>query len=219
LVLLGTSQPIEFDPVTVPDAIIRYTIDGSDPTPTSAVYKGAIRLNRDGQVRAAIFRPNGTHSAVTTIAAVSIRPDESAKIAGINRRVLDGVFAKCPDPSAFQAVVAKNVASVGLGEYAGRDNYALQFDGFLRIPADGEYTFYLGSDDGSKMWLGDQLVADNDGLHAFGEKRLKLNLPKGDYPFRIVMFEQGGSESLRFSVEAMGQTKQLVPDAWYWSKG
>jgi hexosaminidase len=219
LVLLGTSQPIEFDPVTVPDAIIRYTIDGSDPTPTSAVYKGAIRLNRAGPVRAAIFRPNGTHSAVTTIAAVSIRPDESAKIAGINRRVLDGVFAKCPDPSAFQAVVAKNVASVGLGEYAGRDNYALQFDGFLRIPADGEYTFYLGSDDGSKMWLGDQLVADNDGLHAFGEKRLKLNLPRGDYPFRIVMFEQGGSESLRFSVEAMGQTKQLVPDAWYWSKG
>ncbi|MBC8063982.1 MAG: family 20 glycosylhydrolase, partial [Chlorobia bacterium] len=218
VVLLGNTQPIEFESIGMPEAVIRYTIDGTEPTPKSPIYQGPIRLNRAGMVKAAIFRPNGTKSETVSVAAVSIRPDESPKIQGVNRKVLQGTFAKCPEIAQFTNLPSKNVTEIGVGEFANQDNYALHFEGFVRIPADGEYTFYLGSDDGSRMWLGEQLVVDHDGLHGFIEKRLRVRLPKGDYPFRIVMFEQAGAESVRLSYETAGGTKQMVPTSWLWSK-
>ncbi len=218
VVLLGNSQPIEFERVAMPEAVIRFTIDGSDPTPKSTSYGGPIRLNRAGSVRAAIFRPNGTRSDIVNVAAVSIKPDLSPKILGVNRKVLSGTFTKCPEIAAFTSLPAKNLAEVGLGEFTEKENFALHFEGFLRIPADGEYTFNLGSDDGSRMWLGETLVIDNDGLHGYVEKRLRIRLPKGDYPFRVVMFEAGGAEALRLFVESPGVTKQLVPQNWFWAK-
>jgi hexosaminidase len=218
LVLLGSTQPVEFERPETPNSTIRFTVDGKEPTGSSAAYMGPIRLNRPGIVKAAVFRPSGTKSETVSVRAISIKTDDSAKIAGVNRRVVEGAFSKCPAFDAFRTAVAKNVTEIGLGEFAGKDNFALQYDGYLRIPADGEYTFWLGSDDGSKMWLGDILAIDNDGLHPNIEKRLKLTLPKGDYPFRIIMFEQGGSEALKLSVEGPGLSVRQVPESWLWSK-
>jgi hypothetical protein len=68
------------------------------------------------------------------------------------------------------------------------------------------------------MWLGDAPVIDNDGLHAYQEKSVKLKLNHGDYPFKVVMFEQGGAERLTLAYELDGGTRQLVPAEWLWSK-
>jgi len=216
--MLGNAQPVEFEDVNMPDAVIRYTIDGTEPTPQSPEYRGSIRLNRAGVVKAAVFRPTGTKSDTVSIAAISIKADDSPKIQGVNRKVLLGEFKLCPDISQFTSLGSKNVAEVGLGEMAGKDNYALHFEGYIRIPADGEYIFNLASDDGSKMWIGESLVVNHDGTHPYLEKRLRVRLPKGDYPFRIIMFEATGDDYLRLFVEGAGMTKQLIPASWLWSK-
>jgi hypothetical protein len=41
----------------------------------------------------------------------------------------------------------------------------LQFYGRISIPATALYTFYLTSDDGSRLLIDGQLVCDNAGLH------------------------------------------------------
>jgi len=219
LVLLGNSSPVEFEAPAVPGVVIRYTVDGSEPTVKSPEYVGPIRLNRPGVVKAATFRGSGTKSGTVTVPVVSLKADDTAgKINGVNRHVRMGSFSTCPDPKTFDAT-AKNVVSVGLDELATQENYALLFDGFIRIPSDGEYTFYLGSDDGSRLWLDGNLAIDNDGLHAYGEKRLRVRLPKGDYPFKLVMFQGGGAAGLRLFVEGPGMVKQLIPATMLWSKG
>ncbi len=217
VVLLGNGQPIEFEAPTVPDSVIRYTIDGTEPTATSPIYRGSIRLNRAGTVRAAVFRTGGAKSQSTLVSAVSIQMDVSAKIQGINRKVVLGTYSKCPPLRDFAGLTSTNVGDFGL-QGTPEDNFAVLFDGFIRLPDAGQYTFYLGSDDGSKMWIGDALVVDNDGLHGYIEKRLRLNLPSGDLPVKVMMFEQGGAQSLRMFVERNGGTKQLVPAGWLWSK-
>lgn len=219
LVRLEGQQPVEFEVPQVPGAKVRYTIDGSEPTAKSAEYLGAIRLNRPGVVKAATFRSSGTSSNVVRVSVVSLKPDDSAgKVNGVNRRMLSSRFDKCPLPSAFSTATPKNVVEIGLGELVDKDDYALCFEGYLRIPAEGEYTFYLGSDDGSQMWLGNTLAIDNDGLHGYGEKKLKIRLPKGDYPFKVVMFEQGGAEYLRMFVEGEGMVKSMIPASMLWSR-
>lgn len=39
----------------------------------------------------------------------------------------------------------------------------MQFSGSLLVPATEMYTFYLSSDDGSRLWLDGKLVIDHDG--------------------------------------------------------
>lgn len=219
LVMLSSAQPIEFMTPSTPQSKIRYTIDGTDPTAKSPEYRGAIRLNKAGVVKAAVFRPTGTRSDIVQVAAVSLKTEDGEKVNGVNRRVIDGKFSSCPPLDAFKNVASKNVIEIGVGEWAGKDDYAMLFEGYLRVPQDGEYTFWLGSDDGSRLWIADVLAIDNDGLHGYEQKRLKVTLPKGDYPFKVVMFEAGGAENLRLFVEGPGLTQRLVPIEWLWSKG
>ena len=39
----------------------------------------------------------------------------------------------------------------------------MQFYGWIEFPQTGNYTFYLRSDDGSRLWLDGVIIADNDG--------------------------------------------------------
>ena len=48
--------------------------------------------------------------------------------------------------------------------------FALVFEGFISIPADGVYTFYCRSDDGTILYIDKQLVVDNDFNHGMIEK-------------------------------------------------
>jgi hypothetical protein len=45
--------------------------------------------------------------------------------------------------------------------------YAIEFKGQIRLPkCDGDCVLRLTSDDGSKLFIDDELVIDNDGLHS-----------------------------------------------------
>ncbi|MEM8607394.1 MAG: DUF4215 domain-containing protein [Myxococcota bacterium] len=79
-----------------------------------------------------------------------------------------------------------------------RDNdFAFRFRGFLEIVQAGNYTFYTNSDDGSKLFLDDVEVVDNDGLHGPTEvASAPIALTPGFYPIEVTMFERGGGQVL-----------------------
>ncbi len=49
--------------------------------------------------------------------------------------------------------------------------YALRFTGEIQIDQAGKYTFFTSSDDGSRLYIDNQLVVDNDGVHVMVEKQ------------------------------------------------
>ena len=54
------------------------------------------------------------------------------------------------------------------GVFAGSghaDLVASAFTGWLEVPSAAVWTLHTDSDDGSRLWIGDSLVVDNDGLH------------------------------------------------------
>ncbi|MDP6446131.1 MAG: c-type cytochrome, partial [Pirellulaceae bacterium] len=57
-----------------------------------------------------------------------------------------------------------------------RDYYGLRFESTLEIAADGEYSFRLASDDGSRLTIDGRVVVDNDGVHGVVEKTGKAKL-------------------------------------------
>jgi glucose/arabinose dehydrogenase len=84
----------------------------------------------------------------------------------------------------------------------------------LHVPAHGTYTFRLISDDGSRLTIDDQLVVDNDGLHAELGKDGTVNLTAGAHPLFIEFFENGGGQILRLQWRTPGSdTFTLVPNS------
>lgn len=67
--------------------------------------------------------------------------------------------------------------------------FAVDYQGSIYVPKEGEYLFTLGSDDGSKLSLDDQVVIDFDKIHGYGQKSGKITLTQGDHPFRLSYFQ------------------------------
>ena len=86
------------------------------------------------------------------------------------------------------------------------------FEGLLRAPADGVYELYLTSDDGSRFYIGDEKVVDNDGLHGSLERTGFVGLRAGLHPIRVEWFNAGGSIDLAVKWAGPGFTKQAIPD-------
>jgi len=92
-----------------------------------------------------------------------------------------------------------------------KDYYSSLHTGLIQIQQDGDYTFYLSSDDGSRLWIDGQLVIDNNGLHGMVEKTATLSLTSGYHDLRVEFFENTGGAGLLFSWKIPGGIKSIVP--------
>jgi len=84
------------------------------------------------------------------------------------------------------------------------DNFLLHGTGYLKIDQDGTYSFHIWSDDGSKLFINDQLVIDNDGPHGVEYGEVSIAMKKGYYPFRLEYFQGGGGKFLSFNWKKPG---------------
>ncbi len=92
-------------------------------------------------------------------------------------------------------------------------NYALKYDGYIKVPKDGEYTFYTNSDDGSAVFVDEKLVVNNGGRHAPIEKSGMINLKAGYHKIELMFFQAGGGVELSASIEGPSIKKQVIPSA------
>ncbi len=105
------------------------------------------------------------------------------------------------------------------GEFAtsGRsDDVGAVFEGFIEVPSAAEYVLSVESDDGSKLYLGDALIVDNDGLHGMVEVSAEAALLPGRHAVRVEFFERGGGAGCIVRIEGGGLVRQVVP-ASMWS--
>ncbi|TPX34571.1 hypothetical protein SmJEL517_g02811 [Synchytrium microbalum] len=72
-------------------------------------------------------------------------------------------------------------------------NFAIRFTGILQITEPGKYSFSLGSNDGSILYIAGKTVAKNDGTHYYNEVEgsIKLGSP-GLYPLTVLYFHKAG---------------------------
>ena len=66
----------------------------------------------------------------------------------------------------------------------------------LIIPREGAWTFVLNSDDGSRLWIGDDLLVDNDGDYNPQDHTGSTRLAKGLHPIRIAYRQGTGGAKL-----------------------
>jgi cytochrome c len=73
-----------------------------------------------------------------------------------------------------------------------RENMLLHAKGFITVEKDDNFVFRLVSDDGSRMWLDNKLLIDNDGFHSAQAKEAEITLKKGKHPVEIIYYQGAG---------------------------
>jgi signal transduction histidine kinase len=97
-------------------------------------------------------------------------PDDWA--AGLNYSCYEAAGEVLPDFDELAPLKSGTVSNFDLGVMTRPEHVALQFTGFLQVPADGLYVFYTTSDDGSQLYVGNPpLRLERSGRTHFPEPR------------------------------------------------
>ncbi|WP_295801750.1 PA14 domain-containing protein [Mucilaginibacter sp.] len=183
---------------------VHYTLDGSQPSITSPLVKPELDLPGPATVT---FRQIASNPKFDKTIAGEFRAGnyqattplkKNYKPGGFNYAYYEGQWDKLPDFKNLTPV-KKGVAdsTFDINKLPRQNNFAVVVDGQFEIKQDGYYIFGISSDDGSKVYLGDKLIIDLDGLHGDDLARSYIvPLKKGFYPLRIEYFQKDGGRKL-----------------------
>ena len=213
---LFVDQPAEVN-ISMPlgaEGVIRYTTDGSIPVRTSEMYSAPFTIDRSTVITAKLFGEKGESPHVIA----SYRTADTKAGNGLQVKIYQQpAMREMPDFRTLRPV-GEGVAyefSLNrpelrnlLSQY-GRD-YAMTFSGKLRIEEDGVYLFQLHSQDGSKLYIGSDLVINKSSR---GESLAtgKIELKAGDHPIRLEYFKTGGGGTITLWYEGAGIPRQILP--------
>ncbi len=192
---------------------IRYTTDDSDPSLLSPVYRGPFEVTDAMIVKAKTFMPDGNASPLAAGRFLKTPPGLNGFENGIEYKYFEGNFQKeLPDFAKLKPVAKGRVFTFSPADIKTRqDHFALQFDGYVQIDADGDYTYYTTSDDGSKLFIDGKPVVDNNGSHGKLQNSGSISLTKGMHAIRVNYFQNTGGQELDVQYEGAGVAKQTIP--------
>jgi hypothetical protein len=142
-----------------------------------------------------------------------IPENPTSVVSGLDYKYYQGTWSLLPDFSTLTPVTTGNVKDLVLTPRLRDDNFGFSFTGFLDIPTDGVYRFYPYSDDGSKFYIGNTLVVNNDSLHGMDkEENGMIGLKAGKHAIKVDFFESAGGQDIVLFYSGPGLVKQTIPE-------
>lgn len=193
------------------DHEILYTVDGTTPTAASSRFETPIQLEGTTTIQARLMDADGNLSEVFSKEFRQVTPmppiaPPSNRTPGLVWKYVEGDFTRLPDFSTLDFMsqgVAMDWDVEGIAQR--EDHFAIEYSGYVQAPEEGLYEVYTYSDDGSRLYIGDQLIVDNDGSHSARRRVGRVALKAGTYPIRIEYFDDFEGEMLRVAVRPVGQ--------------
>ena len=88
--------------------------------------------------------------------------------------------------------------------------FGLVCEGKLKLSSSGAHTFFLNSDDGSKLFLNGMQIIDNNGNHSQIKKSATLTLLAGEVTVRLEYFNGYGDKALVLSMKEPGSSFEAL---------
>jgi len=105
----------------------------------------------------------------------------------------DNLKARKVDASVNYPYEADGNPLGNFGAPVNPDSFSIRWSGGLYVDNPGEYTLYIGTDDGRRVWLDGVLIADSWYGQAVAYSEVTVNLVEGWHPFTLEMYESGGA--------------------------
>ncbi len=204
-----------------PQAVIRYTVDGSLPEDGHAVqYDRPFKIEKSTVL---FMEAKAKGKTRGNLIKVFVGKDLFKKPVALAGETIAGLSYKCY-PGKIRAVEEIGdlkptktgvIKTIGCDVCDLEEDFAMTFSGYIRIPEDGLYHFYLDSNDGSVLYLDGELLVDNDFPQGNIEMKGTVALKTGYHSIELKYFQQGGGRKLRLSWSRSGAEKEEVPAEYF----
>jgi len=179
---------------------IRYTINGREPCLESPDYKGPFYIYKTVTIKARCFRSGQPVSSISAKNLKKVSPLKSKNVFvkhnGVNYSYFEGGWDSIPDFSSLRPIRQGSLNNFSIDNRLKDDNFGFVFKSLIKIPKTGVYGFSTDSDDGSRLFIDNKLIVDNDGLHGLNKEEGFVPLEKGFHIVRVEYFEKNGGNEL-----------------------
>jgi Chitobiase/beta-hexosaminidase C-terminal domain/PA14 domain/Alpha-L-fucosidase C-terminal domain len=203
-----------------PGAVIYYTTDGSSVTTKSAVYKGPFQLGATGPVKAMALQtgllPSGEAKGDFRVYHLMKAQVAGNTSPGLQYSYYEGENLDIRSVETGAALKKGTTSVINESLKLRKEKYGLLFTGYIRLDKQQMMEFFTTSDDGSQLFIDDELIVNNDGNHGMEEKSGKALLAMGFHKIKIIYFDSGGGNGLKVHFSAEGREKKELASEMLW---
>ncbi len=222
-----TSKTVFFDKATfrldkpAKNHVIRYTTNGTEPTINGLKYNCPFAVKKTVTLKLATFDQFGHKSKTKTAMFEKQEYIRAKNPVGLKPGLLYQLYSgkiRGTDEITQAKQTGKGITNViQVIDNNGKESGGIILTGYILVPEKGLYSFSVSSDDGSKLYIGNYCVVDNDGFHAGKNKNGdlvfksgKVALEKGVHPIEIRYFDWGEGEILKIIINGPGIHNQEI---------
>jgi predicted alpha-1,2-mannosidase len=195
-------------------AEIYYTLDKSKPDKKSKLYLKPFIADKTTTVRMIAYldeRESLPAEAEIRKTGMSSPIAPGSTESGLNYKYYSGTYRMVNDFANDKPSKSGITERFSIDKREGEQYFAFDFEGYVRIPVNGIYTFYLTTNDGGRLYIDDNLLINNDGLHPLTEIYKPVALKAGLHPINVRYFQEGGTNGLIVSWQGPGFNKEEIP--------
>ncbi|MEN8126986.1 MAG: alpha-L-fucosidase [Planctomycetota bacterium] len=194
---------------------IHYTADGSEPTMQSEKYSAPIRLAKTTTIKCRVFKGSTPLMATAEKEYIRLVAKDAKKGLSLKPRlkyvVYHGKWNKIPDYINLVSVKSGITNNFDISVRDIDEFLSIVYEGYITVDKEGLYIFSLDSDDGSRLYIDDEIVVDNDGLHAPTAKQGSVALKTGAHSIRVEFLQGEGGIMLDANYTPPGSDSQKIP--------
>jgi hypothetical protein len=131
---------------------------------------------------------------------------------GVAYKYYEGKFQSTDEIDAAKALKIGTLNNFSIGEIDAEDAFAFEFHTWIKIPEKALYRFHTFSDDGSKLYIDEQLVVDNDGSHSERYAYGTVALDAGFHDLRLRYFDDYMGQTLSVGILSKNIPEMSIPD-------
>lgn len=202
-------------------AKIYYTIDGFEPDSHAMRYTKPIKLNmpEDSILKSIAILPNGKKSKVHQGVFQQVVLNRALQLnnvqKGLKYQYYKGEFKSATSLNSDSKSKNGIINSIRIPDENDGVFFGLIYSGYINVPEDELYTFYLNSDDGSILSIDGQQIIDNDGFHYDFEKSGQIGLKTGYHSIEVKYFQAKYGAGIKLDYSTKKVSKTTVPSIWY----
>ena len=171
-----------------------------------------------------LWKPPGmTESPIPSDVMYTLR-DKQAGLSEIAGKVAPGLWGKYFREIDFDGEFFLDRCDTAIsinweGEEAKpfRAPFSIEWEGYLLAREEGRHLFSTESDDGSWIYINNELIVDNSGKHSLRRASGAVDLAKAYHHIKIRYFDSGGGAILRLLWQPPGEKEEPIPqDVFYY---
>ncbi|MCK5367542.1 MAG: glycoside hydrolase family 92 protein, partial [Cyclobacteriaceae bacterium] len=202
------------------NAKIYYTTDGSEPDEKSALYTTPFQINKTTEIKFYAQKEGLLPSTVVTANIEKLGKVDVAHFKnyeggnfkpGLRYKYFEEDILYVDELDKFKPKKIGITPNFSIAERENDGLFGFIYSGYIKIPEDGVYTFFLSSNDGGVLYLDGKRFIDKDGPGTATPSSRMVALKAGTYKIGEKYFQMGGGFSNTVSWKGPGIKKEVIP--------